>query len=509
MFNWYYEFWQSLVILSTFFMQSIEQQSSQPLLESASDPLQKWWVMLGIGIGMSLFSLDMHIVNIALPTLVRELHTNLSTVEWVSLSYLLMLTVLVLSVGQLGDMWGKKWLYFGGLILFTFSSLLCGLAPTIEYLIAFRVIQGFSAAFICALAPAIITEVFPKEQRGLALGISTGIAWLGTALGPTLGGLLIGFGSWRLIFLVNLPFCILAGLLVLFFVPDSTKSEAEQSFDTLGTLLMIVTLTCFVLGITKLQSEEFGDTNTLIFLVVAALGLGSFLVSQTRIAKPMLNLEMFRSLELSLGLLLSSIAYAFTIGLLFILPFFLELVKHYPEQQVGLMLALLPVVSVLMAPVAGYLSDRIGERIVSIIGLVLLVFGCLAISTFDAELTVWGYILRVTPVALGVGIFQPSNQSAVMGSISPERLGIGSGLLFLSRTLGQITGLSLIGILFSILTYTHTQVKSPIDVTDAPVEALVFAMQMSFRLIAPILIAATIFAVVLWWLEGRKQRSYE
>ncbi|MFZ4558345.1 MAG: MFS transporter, partial [Pseudanabaena sp.] len=328
-------------------MQSIEQQSSQPLLESASDPLQKWWVMLGIGIGMSLFSLDMHIVNIALPTLVRELHTNLSTVEWVSLSYLLMLTVLVLSVGQLGDMWGKKWLYFGGLILFTFSSLLCGLAPTIEYLIAFRVIQGFSAAFICALAPAIITEVFPKEQRGLALGISTGIAWLGTALGPTLGGLLIGFGSWRLIFLVNLPFCILASLLVLFFVPDSSKSEAEQSFDTLGTLLMIVTLTCFVLGITKLQSEEFGDTNTIVFLGVAALGLGSFLVSQTRIAKPMLNLEMFRSLELSLGLLLSAIAYAFTMGVLFIIPFFLELVKHYPEQQVGLMLAVLPVVSVL------------------------------------------------------------------------------------------------------------------------------------------------------------------
>jgi MFS family permease len=226
---------------------------------------------------------------------------------------------------------------------------------------------------------------------------------------------------------------------------------------------------------------------------------------ESRNPQPMLDLGIFRSLELSLGLLLSLMTYVVTASVVFILAFFLELVKQYPAFERGLLLAEGPILAGLMAPVAGTLSDRFGERIISLIGLLLAVFGCLSLSTFDTQLTVPGYILRMAPFVLGAGMFQSPNQSAVMGVVPPERLGIASGLLSLSRTLGQTIGLSLIGVLFSLLTMTRIQDQLNINVTNAPIEALVFGVQMSFRLVSLIMMAAAILAAFLWWLEQRKE----
>lgn len=152
-----------------------------------------------------MFSVDVSIVYISMPTLVESLHTSFATIQWVSLSYMLIITILLIGVGRLGDMFGKKWLYLGGLIVFTISSLLCGLAPTVGFLIGFRALQGLGAVFISGLGAAIVTEIFAVSGRGLALGIIGAISSLGMVLGPTVGGLLIGLGGWRLIFLVNVP----------------------------------------------------------------------------------------------------------------------------------------------------------------------------------------------------------------------------------------------------------------------------------------------------------------
>lgn len=172
---------------------------------------------------------------------------------------------------------------------------------------------------------------------------------------------------------------------------------------------------------------------------------------------------------------------------------------------IGLIASLIIALTVPMAPVSGTLSDRFGPRIISLIGLVLMVGGCLGLSTFDSELTVLGYAVRIAPCGLGVGMFLSPNNSAVMGAVPQERLGIASGLLSLSRTLGQTMGLPLMGALFSILTLTRTELTPNTDVTNAPVEALVFGVQMSFRIAAPILMASAILVAFLWWLEQRKQ----
>lgn len=461
--------------------------------------------MLGIGTGMFMLSLDAFIVNVALPTLARDLHANFATVQWVRLIYLLALSVLVLGAARLGDIWSKKWLYLSGLILFTISSLLCGLAPTASFLIALRALQGLGAACMSALARAIIIQVFPRQERGKALGIISSIALVGVTTGPTIGGLVIGLWSWQAIFLINVPIGLIASIVIALVLPSDVTPQAKQSFDWVGALLMSVTLTSFVLAMTSLQSAGKGSQTGLIMLALVVVGLGCFLWVESRLESPMLDLQIFRSLQFSFSLLLNLMVSLVRAGITLLIPFFLELVKHYSAIEVGLLMLVGPISAVLMAPIAGTLSDRLGTRVVSLTGLVLMVCGCLTVSTFDRELSVEGYIVRILPLSLGGALFNSPNQSAILGSAPPDRLGIASGLLSLSRNLGQTIGLSLMGTLFSLLTMSRTPDLPNIDVTEAPIEALVFGVQMSFRLVAPILMAATILAAVLWWLEQRKQ----
>jgi EmrB/QacA subfamily drug resistance transporter len=489
--------------------QAQEQQSmhsnsaGQPDLPEPDSSSEKWWAMLGVGLGVLMFTLDTSIVNIALPTLVQVFHTSFATIQWVVLSYLLVITALVLGVARLGDMIGKKKLYLGGLVVFTISSLLCGLSPGVNWLIGFRTLQGFGAVMISALGAAIVTEVFPASERGRALGIIGSIVSLGIALGPTVGGLLIGLAGWQTIFLVNVPIGIFASFVVMRSVPATASRAAAQRFDWLGAVIMTVTLVCFALGMTEGQRQGFGSNVPLTLLAIALLGLGIFIWLEARMKQPMLDLHLFRNLQFSLSLLTGVLVFVVITGTIFIIPFFLELVLRYPTRQVGLLLAVSPVLGGIVAPFSGNLSDRFGTRPISLAGLLLMVVGCLSISSFSAQLTELGYIVRVAPFGIGLGMFQSPNNSAILGEVPPERLGIASGLLSLSRTLGQTAGLPLIGALFSILTLSQAAAT---DVTNAPADALVFGVQGTFRIAALILLAAAALVASLWWMRGRPSR---
>lgn len=461
--------------------------------------VQKWLTMFGIAIGTLMFALDVYIVNIALPELVESLGANSATIRWVVLSYLLTLTVMVLGVGRLGDIWEKKWLYIGGVSLFSGSSLMCGLATEVGFLIGFRALQGLGAVFISVLGLAIIAEVFPGEERQRALGIISGIHLVGVALGPAVGELLISLGGWRLIFLINLPIGLVTGLIVALFVPCFVKNEVKQKFDVIGAVIMALTLGCFSLGMTLMQTEGFRSPTTLIFLSFAAIGLICFLVVESRVLDPMLDLKIFRNLQLSLGLLLGVIVYSFIAGIMFIVPFFLELVKQYPSLKMGFLLATSPILGGLISPIAGILSEHFKPYIIRLIGLLLIAVGCLAISTFDGDLTVSGYILRIAPYGLGTGMFISPNISAVIGAMTKAQLGIASSLVSLSRNLGQTIGLSTMGTLFSSLTLANTQLDTQVDLTGAPIDALIVGVQTSFRLASIILIIAIVIGAFSWW----------
>ncbi len=472
-------------------------QSSQP------NP-KKWWAMFGVGLGVLMFTLDTSIVNIALPTLVKVFHTNFATIQWVVVSYLLVITAAVLGAARFGDIIGKKRLYLGGLMLFTLSSLLCGLSPSVGWLIAFRTLQGMGAVMISALGAAIVTEVFPASERGKALGIIGAVVSLGIALGPSVGGLLISLSDWRLIFLVNVPIGIFACWVVIRNIPATRVTATNEAFDWWGAVIMTLTLVCFSLGMTNGQNQGFTDASTLGLLAIAAIGLVGFLALEMRLKQPMLDLKLFRNLYFSLSLLTGVLVFLVIAGMLLILPFFLELVLRLPTQHAGLLLAVSPIISGIVAPFSGNLSDRFGSRRISLAGLLIMSVACLLISTFHAQMTDLDYILRIAPLGIGLGMFQSPNNSAILGGVPPERLGIASGLLSLSRTLGQTIGLPVLGAIFGAISLAGA--TGAIDVTNAPPEALVAGVRGTFHIATGIMLVAAGLTATLWQMERRRDR---
>jgi EmrB/QacA subfamily drug resistance transporter len=455
----------------------------------------KWLAMGGLGMGVFMATLDASIVNISLPTLVQSFNTDFATIQWVVLSYSLVLTSLMLMVARLGDMLDKKRIWMTGLALFTLGSLLCGLSPSVGWLIAFRALQGLGATMMQALGIAMITEIFPANERGRALGLMGSVVSIGIAIGPPLGGILIGLVGWRWIFLVNIPLGLITALIVTRFVPQSLPTVAKQRFDLRGAMVLMIMLCCYALGMTLGQRLGFDVPLTLTLLSAAGIGLAGLLVIEARTEQPMIDLSLFRNPLFGMNLLMGFLVFVvLTAG--FILPFLLELVQGYSPQVVGLMMMASPVTMGLASPIAGILSDRYGSRLISMAGLAVIIAGCLSMTTLTAEVTPFGFVARMIPLGIGFGLFQSPNNSAIMGAVPRHRMGIASGLLSLSRTLGQSTGLPLMGALFAAQALAFSGLPAGTDATTAPPLALVAAVAGTYRIGAVIVLAAIGIA---WW----------
>ena len=466
----------------------------------------KWLVMTGVGLGIFMSTLDGSIVNISLPTLVDQLHTDLPTIQWVILSYVLVVTSLMLTIARLGDMHGKKGLYTAGLVLFTIGSLLCGLAPNVYWLIGFRALQGLGATMLQALGMAIVTEVFPAKERGRALGLVGTIVSVGIAIGPPLGGVLIGLTGWRSIFLVNVPIGFITFFMVTRFIPASLAKNPNQKFDLAGALILLVTMGSYAFGMTLGESLGFANTSILALLAASLVGLAIFVTVELRAPEPMVDLRLFLNPLFSINLLMGFLVFTALAGT-FILPFFLQLVQGYSTEQVGLLLMIQPVVVGVLAPIAGTLSDRLGSRVISLVGLAIVVAGAFSMSTLNANVTVLGFGLRVALFGAGMAIFQSPNNSAIMGSVPRHKLGIASGLMALSRNLGQTTGLPLMGVLFTSQALAAAMLPVGTDVTTVPAAALTSGINDTYRLAALVILGSTLLAGVALWLDYRRKKS--
>lgn len=412
---------------------------SQPV-----DYSRKWYVMAAVAMSIFLATIDGSIVNVALPTLVRDFDTDFATVQWVVLAYLLTQATLLLSVGRLGDMIGKKPIYSAGFVVFTVGSALCGLAPTVFWLICFRVIQAVGAAMALALGMAIVTEAFPPNERGKALGISGTIVSVGIVVGPTLGGVLIDALSWHWIFFVNLPVGLVGTVMALRFVPNF-KPAGRQRFDYPGAFTLFVSLLALLLALTVGQRLGFDESRVLLLFAVWAVFLALFIFIEWRVGQPMIDLRIFRNGLFSVNLVTGFATFIAIAGTIILMPFYLENMLGYDTRHVGLLLAVVPIFLGITAPISGTLSDRFGARPITVIGLVILAAGYYALSTLTAQTSAAGYLLRMVPIGIGMGVFQSPNNSAVMGSVPRQRLGIASGLLAITRTLGQTTGIAVLG----------------------------------------------------------------
>lgn len=461
--------------------------------------------MLAVAMGIFLATIDGSIVNVSLPTLVESLDTDFATIQWVVLAYLLTITTLQMIVGRLADIYGKKRLYTGGFVVFTLGSLLCGLAPTVGWLIGFRVLQGVGAALILALGLAILTEAFPPGERGRALGIGGSIVSVGIVTGPTLGGFILERVSWHWIFIVNVPIGIVGTLLAMRTIP-ATIPRGGQRFDLAGAATLSVALLTLLLGLTSGQQNGFTDAMTLRLFAVAAVAFAVFVLIEIRHSHPIVDPRLFSNRLFRVNLVTGLIVFI-GLGSGVLIPFYLENVLGYGVQSVGLLLAVVPVALGITAPISGTLSDRFGSRPITVTGLAVTTLGYLALSTLATDTTAAGFMLRYLPVGIGVGLFQSPNNSAIMGSVPSDRLGIASSLLATTRSLGQTVGIAALGALWATLVFRSAGEMVAGGATAAAPAAQVAGLQTTSLVVAGMVFAALLLALWTWRQERREGKS--
>ncbi|MGH2479848.1 MAG: MFS transporter, partial [Ktedonobacteraceae bacterium] len=368
-------------------------------------------------------------------------------VEWVIISYLIVIAGVLLTVGRLADMVGRKTLWIVGLVVFTLGSATCGAAPTLLILILARAFQGLGGALIMSVSPAMLTGAFPDEERGRALGINAIFVALGVSIGPTLGGLITQSLTWRWIFYVNVPLGIL-GIICAALVLKEHKKGASGRFDPAGALLLAAGLVALTLGLSF--GQEWGWSSpaliaTLVVCVVALILLG---VVERRVVDPILDFALLRNrvfFSANVSLILSNLAL-FTVS--FMLPFYLEELRGLQPGEAGLLLTPLPLTIAVIAPFSGALADRIGSRWLAAGGLLIACVGLLLLSQINAQSSLPDIIWRLIFTGVGQAIFQSPNNSALMGAAPRHQQGSASGFLATSRVMGQSVSVALSGAIF-------------------------------------------------------------
>jgi MFS family permease len=445
------------------------------------------WALASLSLSVLLSALGTSSANVGLPALAQAFDASFQQVQWVVLAYLLAITSLIVGAGRAGDIIGRRRLLLAGIALFTVASCLSGIAPTLPLLIAARAVQGLGAAVMMALTMAFVGETVAKAQTGRAMGLLGTMSALGTALGPSLGGLLIGGLGWRAIFLVNLPLGLLTLLLAWRSLPaDRGKPAAAQvGFDIPGTLLLALTLAAYALAMT-IGRGSFGGLN-LALLLAAGSGLGLFVMVEARAASPLIRLALFRDPGLSAGLATSALVSTVMMATLVVGPFYLALGLGLDAVSVGLVLSVGPLVTALTGLPAGRIVDRFGAERMTIFGLIAMTAGCFSLAMLPEALGIPGYVAPIIVVTVGYASFQTANNAAVMADIPADRRGVVSGLLNLSRNLGLVTGASMMGAVFAFASATS-------GITTADPAAVAGGMRTTFAVAAVLIVAAIAIA---------------
>jgi EmrB/QacA subfamily drug resistance transporter len=427
-----------------------ESRSERPKVDRGRQP-NKWAVLAILAIGIFMATLDSSIVNISLPTIGSYFHVPLNgAVEWVIIAYLVVIAGVLLTIGRLADMVGRKNLWAAGLIVFTLGSAICGASPTLLVLIIARAFQGLGGALIMSVSPAILTGAFPPEERGRALGMNAVFVALGTSVGPTLGGLITANFSWRWIFYVNVPLGII-GVIATLLVLKERQARTTGRFDPTGALLLAVGLVALTLGLSFGQEWGWNSLALIATLIISASGFVLLVIVEQRVTDPIIDFSLLHNrvfVSANVSLIMSFLAL-FAVS--FMLPFYLEELRAFSVIEAGLLLSPLPLTIAVIAPFSGALADRIGTRWLAASGLTIACVGLILISQLNAHSSVGDIIWRLVVTGAGQALFQSPNNSALMGSAPRARQGVAAGFLATGRVMGQSVSVALAGAIFTSL----------------------------------------------------------
>lgn len=403
---------------------------------------KRWMILIVLNLFTFMATLDGSIVNIALPVLVKQLHLPLAQVEWVTTIYLMSICTAILFFGKLGDIAGKIKIFKIGMVVFIFGSLLCGLSSSLPFLIASRVIQAIGASMTMANSQGIVTDIFPSTERGKAIGLIGTFVSLGSIAGPSLGGIIVSTLGWEYIFWVNVPIGLIAIILGWKVLP-SDFIKVKSKIDIPGSLLFAVFIIALFAGLLLGQQLGYGDSLIILSLIVAGAAFIAFIGVELRSPHPLLQLSLFRNSLFSLSILCGFLVFAANFCFNIIAPFYAQNMLELSPFYAGFLLMLFPICMVVISPISGALSDKIGSEALTFAGLIVMVIAQFGLARLHDGSSVVLVGVWIAMLGIGSGLFQPPNNSLIMSKVPRTQLGSAGSVNSLVRNVGMVVGITL------------------------------------------------------------------
>ena len=414
---------------------------------------KKWWTLAAVAFGLFMIMLDNTIVNVALPSIQRSLHMSLSSLEWIVTAYALTFAALLITGGKLGDLYGRKRMFIAGLVVFTLASLACGLAPNAGFLIGARAVQGVGAALMNPATLSIITATFPPKERGQAIGIWAGVSALALAIGPLIGGLIVDNINWHWIFYVNVPVGVVGILVSRWVIAESRDTSHEQSIDLPGLVTSGGALLALSYALIEGNKHGWGSPEIIGLFVGAAVLLAVFILLELRQRLPMLDLELFKIGSFAGANIVAMLVSLGMFGVFFFISLYVQNVLGYSPTKAGAIFLPMTILIILIAPIAGKLSDRVGSRWLMGAGMAILGVSLLLYQRIGLHTGFWSLLPQLVLGGIGMALTMSPMTSAAMGSVPTDKAGVGSGVLNSFRQVGGSLGIALMGAI--LLTYQH------------------------------------------------------
>jgi EmrB/QacA subfamily drug resistance transporter len=466
-----------------------------------ADENRKWWTLAAVSFGLFMIMLDNTVVNVALPSIERDLHITISQLEWIVTSYALVFAALLITGGKLADLLGRRKIFVVGLAVFTLSSLACGMAPNAGFLIGARAVQGVGAALMNPATLSIITATFPPRQRGQAIGIWAGVSALALAIGPLAGGLIVDNIGWNWIFFINVPVGVLGIVVAQFFITESRDTSHEQSVDFPGLVTSAGALFALSYALIEGNQRGWSSAEILGLFAAAAVLLVAFLVLESRQRLPMLDLSLFKNSSFVGANVVALLVSLGMFGVFFFISLYVQNILGYSPTRSGAIFLPMTILIILIAPIAGKLSDRIGGRWLMGGGMTLLGISLLFYQRLGLHSTFWTLLPSLVLGGIGMALTMSPMTSVAMGSVPVDKAGVGSGVLNSFRQMGGSLGIALMGAILA--SYLHAA-PGTLLAKQQYVDGLHAALLVS----AFIAFAAAIVAIVLVRVEPAVERAH-
>ncbi len=462
---------------------------------------KKWIVFFLVAISIFMSTLDSSIVNIALPYIMQDLKTDLKTIQWVVLIYLIVVSSLLLSFGRLSDIKGRKPVYIAGFTIFIAGSALCGAASGSGLLIAARAVQGCGAAMLMACSPALIVDVFPAEERGKALGMIGAVVAAGLTTGPAMGGILLEYLSWQYIFYLNIPVGLGAAISAIYILKGKyTAAGSSEPMNKTGGFFLIVMISSFFFFMTQLSEWGFVSIYSLFFILITALAGTGFVINEKKSEFPLFDMKLLRIKLFIFPVISSVILFASLFIIIFMMPFYLTYPCGFSAYKTGMIMIVPFIFLLFISPLAGMMYDRFGSRRLCMAGMGIITLSLVSLMTLHPSMGEISIIWRTALAGLGTALYISPNNTAIMSCVPLKRRGTASGAVATARNFGMVTGVALAGLIFTT-SFSAFENEANLDNYLAVMEP---SFMTSFRLTMAMGVTISVLGLFITYARGRE-----